>query len=349
MKQLLAACLVLLVGPTSLAPAQDVIRTFQPEPDAVIVPEPEPRPRAPRPEPSADTPVSLPPERFTTARIDLPERFEPDPQRVRVRGRTSVEAASLERGCRGFVSDIPQLTMTYVASGLPLFLSASGNAASLLVETPSGEIACARQGRAPTLPQRTFGAPGSGSYRIWLVRDEPDQVVSGELTISEHSMGGSLGRTLRQVSPSSNITLSDRVRIDARPALGTVDIWQAMNAPVRWNHILSPGERINLRGDTSCTGYVETSPVMALTAQVGNRVDLYTDGGLDTVIFARAPDGRWLCNDDGAVGFNVGLEISIGSGEIWQIFLGTYRPSSSTGSTTLVLQASSMIQPIASK
>ena len=44
MKQLLAACLVLLVGPTSLAPAQDVIRTFQPEPDAVIVPEPEPRP-----------------------------------------------------------------------------------------------------------------------------------------------------------------------------------------------------------------------------------------------------------------------------------------------------------------
>ena len=88
MKPLLAACMVLLVGPTSLAPAQDVIRTFQPEPDAVIVPEPEPRPRAPRPEPSADTPVSLPPERFTTARIDLPERFEPDPQRVRVRGRT---------------------------------------------------------------------------------------------------------------------------------------------------------------------------------------------------------------------------------------------------------------------
>ena len=122
-----------------------------------------------------------------------------------------------------------------------------------------------------------------------------------------------------------------------------------MNAPVRWNHILSPGERINLRGDTSCTGYVETSPVMALTAQVGNRVDLYTEGGLDTVIFARAPDGRWLCNDDGAVGFNAGLEISIGSGEIWQIFLGTYPPSSSTGSPTLVLQASSMIQPIASK
>ena len=111
------------------------------------------------------------------------------------------------------MSDIPQLTMTYVASGLPLFLSASGNAASLLVETPAGEIACARQGRAPTLPQRTFGAPGSGSYRIWLVRNEPDQVVSGELTISEHSMGGNLGRTLRQVSPSSNITLSDRVRI----------------------------------------------------------------------------------------------------------------------------------------
>ena len=336
--------LPLALACNAVAPAlgQDVIRTYQPDPDAVVVPPPATTGR-----PDAEPAHQLPARQNPSVRMNLPLRFEPDPQRVRLSGETTIPAETLAPQCRGHVSEQPQLMLTYIESGLPLFFDASGSGVTLVVETPSGDIQCTRQRTGTTGAALTVHPALTGSYRVWLSSRRPDSRVTANLSISERGQAGPLA--MHPPVPSRDISLGDGVRPDDSPAQGIADIWLTQAGPSRWPVVITAREAISLRGQTACEGFIDGRPTLGVTASIGQAVTLYTEGLVDTVIFARAPDGNWVCNDDSGVGYNAGLTLDLSGGEVWTVFVGTYSQHAGYPETTLVLQAASLTSPIGEK
>ena len=132
-----------------------------------------------------------------------------------------------------------------------------------------------------------------------------------------------------------------RLVIEPEPEVATSGIEEALERTFR--------EAISLRGQTACEGFIDGRPTLGVTASIGQAVTLYTEGLVDTVIFARAPDGNWVCNDDSGVGYNAGLTLDLSGGEVWTVFVGTYSQHAGYPETTLVLQAASLTSPIGEK
>jgi secreted trypsin-like serine protease len=80
-------------------------------------------------------------------------------------------ASSLKAGCRGYIAQMPDMSLLYQADGRPLHITvASASDTVLAVMTPDRQVVC-NDDVVPNVdvnPIVTFEQPTSGEYRIWV-------------------------------------------------------------------------------------------------------------------------------------------------------------------------------------
>src|SRR6185295_18245361 len=119
--------------------------------------------------------------------IDLVSGFQPDPLVIQVRSGGSIDAQSINPGCKGFIASAADLRINFTAGALPLIISVASEAdTSLVVNGPDGAWYCdddgGRNGRNPSL---RFNRPQSGQYNIWIGANGANTLEAAELNVSE--------------------------------------------------------------------------------------------------------------------------------------------------------------------
>src|SRR5215470_6486946 len=111
--------------------------------------------------------VDLDPTYGTT---DLATGFQPDPFVVQVQSGGSIDAQSINPGCKGFIASAPDVRITFNAGSLPLIISVASDAdTTLVVNGPDGAWYCDDEGgQNGHNPSLRFGRPQSGQYDIWI-------------------------------------------------------------------------------------------------------------------------------------------------------------------------------------
>lgn len=123
--------------------------------------------------------------------VNLNTRFRPDPHVISARAGGPIDAsvsATLDgHGCRGYISDAPDLRVNYTAgTTFPLIFSVSSSSdTTLVVHTPDGRWLCNDDGGAGENPSLRFDPAQSGQYDIWVGNYDSAALVDAELAISE--------------------------------------------------------------------------------------------------------------------------------------------------------------------
>jgi len=102
--------------------------------------------------------------------LHLSTGFTPDPSVIRVQSGGSLDAASIDSACAGFITSAPDVRLTFDAGSLPLIISvASAADTTLVVNGPDGRWYCDDDGGVNGMnPQVRFNRPASGRYEIWV-------------------------------------------------------------------------------------------------------------------------------------------------------------------------------------
>lgn len=132
----------------------------------------------------------------TFGSIELEANFAEDPTSVEVTSGGEIDVSETIDGCVGFISDEPDVRLTFTAStspdAFPLFISAvSDGDTTLVVNAPDGRYYCNDDGNDGgengTNPSIVFGPAQSGAYEIWLGSFEEGEYLPAEVLISELS------------------------------------------------------------------------------------------------------------------------------------------------------------------
>ncbi len=128
--------------------------------------------------------VDLDPSYGTTA---IASGFTPDPLVVQVRSGGSIDAQSINPGCKGFIASAPDLRLQFAAGQLPLIISVASEAdTTLVVHGPEGGWFCDdNSGQNRRNPSLRFNRPQSGQYDIWIGAPASNSLEAAELNISE--------------------------------------------------------------------------------------------------------------------------------------------------------------------
>jgi len=103
--------------------------------------------------------------------VTLYSGFTPDPFTVNVVSGGQIDAAAAISGsCRGWISNAPDVELTYSAGSLPLIISVSSSVdTTLVINGPDGRWYCDDDGGTQGLnPSLRWGSPPSGTYDIWV-------------------------------------------------------------------------------------------------------------------------------------------------------------------------------------
>lgn len=119
--------------------------------------------------------------------ITLSAGFSPDPHVVRLSAGGSNDARSVNRNCRGFISDAPDYRLHYTAGTiLPLIISTQSSAdTTLVINGPDGQWYCDDDSGSSLNASIRFTRGLSGQYDIWVGTYSSDGLQSAELHISE--------------------------------------------------------------------------------------------------------------------------------------------------------------------
>lgn len=128
--------------------------------------------------------VDLDPTYGTT---DLVTGFQPDPFVLQVQSGGSIDAQSINPGCRGFIASAPDVRINFTAGALPLIISVASDAdTTLVVNGPDGAWYCDDEGgQYGHNPALRFGHPQSGQYDIWIGTSGSSNLQAAQLNVSE--------------------------------------------------------------------------------------------------------------------------------------------------------------------
>ncbi|MEM9360913.1 MAG: peptidase S1 [Pseudomonadota bacterium] len=141
----------------------------------------------------------------TTGAIVLEAGFPTDPTTATVFSGGDIDASATIEGCSGYISERPDLRLTFTAdptpSAMPLFIHAlSDGDTTLLIHAPDGNWYCNDDGANGINPMLVFGPAMSGYYQIWLGSYEVDQNHEALVAFSE--LGADLGTLQTPVNES---------------------------------------------------------------------------------------------------------------------------------------------------
>ena len=103
--------------------------------------------------------------------VSLSSGFTPDPHTVEISVGGSVDAAKVQRGCEGFISDRPDYRLRFDSGffSLPLYIWAESDVdTTLIINGPNGEWHCDDDSGNGLNPYVKFTSPDSGIYDIWV-------------------------------------------------------------------------------------------------------------------------------------------------------------------------------------
>ena len=120
--------------------------------------------------------------------VSLRTGFTPDPRVVAVRAGGDLNASRISGGCRGFISNAPDVRLNFTGgSSLPLIISAASQAdTTLVVNAPDGRWYCDDDGGVYGMnPSVRFNRPLTGRYEIWVGTYRSGALQPARLHISE--------------------------------------------------------------------------------------------------------------------------------------------------------------------
>lgn len=243
--------------------------------------------------------------------------FRDDPRRYEVTAGGDVDVGNDGTGCYGFAGQNPDLAMDYRAGNLPLFISGEGEFDGILaVQAPDGSWSCDDDTAGDLDPGVMFEAPASGRYAIWYGTLSEIGEQAGTLFVSEIGYDG--------VDHSLDLTLPAR-HGDATLETGFVPDPRTID-------IRAGGELdadMAVAGQTVasgyCAGYVTREPAVELDYSAGDLPLLISASGEeDLTLMVNAPDGAWLCDDDGSDGLDPGIAFDVPQSGIYDIYVGTF-------------------------
>jgi hypothetical protein len=88
--------------------------------------------------------------------------------------------------------------------------------------------------------------------------------------------------------------------------------------------------------DASCRGYVAEAPTLSVNNSTMAGIiplNIRVTASADTTLLVRAPDGTWMCDDDGAGNLNPAIRISGPVNGQYDIWVGTFSPGGGVSAT----------------
>lgn len=124
--------------------------------------------------------------------VVLSANFEDDPRTLDVVSGGGINAAEAIEGCSGYISDAPDVRLSFTAepspSAFPLHISVrSDGDTTLVINAPDGNWYCNDDGQEGINPSIVFGPAQSGDYEIWIGSFDEEEYHDAKLDISELS------------------------------------------------------------------------------------------------------------------------------------------------------------------
>ena len=119
--------------------------------------------------------------------IKLDAGFTDDPRIVGLRAGGNLDASSAASGCRGFITESPDVRLHYTSGSFPLIISVAADSdTTLVINAPDGRWYCDDDGGENGLnPSVRFDRPMSGRYEIWVGTYSSGATQPARLHISE--------------------------------------------------------------------------------------------------------------------------------------------------------------------
>jgi hypothetical protein len=113
--------------------------------------------------------------------------FRPDPVVVQVRSGGSIDAQTINPGCKGFIAGAPDVRLQFEAATQPLIVSVASDAdTTLVIHGPDGGWYCDdNSGSNHRNPSLRFSHPQSGQYDVWIGAPAANSLAAAELNVSE--------------------------------------------------------------------------------------------------------------------------------------------------------------------
>lgn len=257
------------------------------------------------------------PARYET--LTLSAGFMPDPREVRVQAGGELDAGSANLGpeCVGFIDATrADVTLNYTAGQYPLIITAVSQAdTTLVIRGPGGNWIC-NDDMDGLNPGVMIQNPAAGEYRIWVGTLSSGPAQAAVLRISEIAPGQGQGQAPAGgqpniAAPARYATVNLTAGFMPDPHEVRVEAGGALNAA-------------QARLGRECVGWIDAERADVTLNYTSGQYPLYISAvsRADTTLVIRAPDGRWLCNDD-MEGLNPGVIVQNPASGEWRIWVGT--------------------------
>ena len=259
--------------------------------------------------------------------VELAAGFPMDPHTVEVLAGGDLDVYdAVGPDCVGYTTSEPTFDLYYEAGDFDLYLSAIGEEdLTIVVNAPDGSWWCDDDGAGSFNPGLRFDAPQTGLYDIWVGtygESWGEGPVEAVLHISE------IGFTGSDIEPDYPDYGEAELDLFAEPAHGQVAL-EAGYTPDPYIVTVSAGGSVPVveavDSNYGCWGYVTTEADFELDYTADGRtlyLSLLSD--TDTTLVVNAPDGSWICDDDGGEGFDSALSLENPQSGIYDIWVGTF-------------------------
>ncbi len=290
--------------------------------------------QAPLPPPPA-SPQPAGPAPQAGGALTLATGFQPDPATLSGVAGGNVDASTMSSACRGYVQAQPNHTLMASSpfANLRVLVNGGGQDTTLVVQKPDGTFVCDDDSEARNPIVKLATTPGL--HRIWVGSYEAGTTVPyvigfSELTsVTSTTFGGPAGAPApgqSAVALDTSATRSNFGTITLRPGFQPdPHITEGTSGAARDSDIDAA------QIDARCRGHVTTAPDHVLVATgpfASLAIAARSDG--DTTLVVRAPDGTFLCDDDGGGGRNPLVRGSFAQGT-YSIWVGSYAGESNFG------------------
>lgn len=270
--------------------------------------------------------------RATYQDVRLNSGYANDPFTVYLQSGGNIPASNISSDCRGYISNAPDVRITYNTSGvLPFIIGVESDwDTTLVVNAPDGLWYCDDDRGSGVNPLVRFNEPLSGRYEIWVGTYGGTDVRDATLYVTE--LENTLIDDLAVAEPEPSYNYPNP---SLAPTYTTLNLASGFTPDPRRVTVRSGGgvEASSISSD--CRGFVAIAPDVTVNYSAGGLpLILSVNSTADTTLLVSDPNGNWYCDDDSGNGVNPALRFEKPASGQYDVWVGTYG-SSSTYQATL--------------